>query len=71
MFTSNSNVNSSLNEKLLKSEINEDLDNSIDDTEIVHTPSNKTLIQIYNYFFYKGYYNIVYLQILVYLIHYL
>ena len=27
MFTSNSNVNSSLNEKLLKSEINEDLDN--------------------------------------------
>ena len=63
MFINNSNMNTSLNERLLKSEINEDLDNTIDESEIVHTPCNKTLIQIYNYFFYKGYYNIVYLQI--------
>lgn len=53
----------SLNERLLGKEINEDLDSEIDEDSIIFTPSNKKLIQIYNYFFHKGYYNIVSLQI--------
>ena len=49
----------SLNERLLGKEINEDLDSEINEESIIFTPSNKKLIQIYNYFFHKGYYNIV------------
>ena len=71
MFINNSNMNTSLNERLLKSEINEDLDNTIDESEIVHTPCNKTLIQIYNYFFIKDIIILCTYKFLVYLIHYL
>jgi autophagy-related protein 9 len=53
----------SLNERLLGKEINEDLDSEINEDSIIFTPSNKKLIQIYNYFYHKGYYNIVSLQI--------
>jgi autophagy-related protein 9 len=60
-------INENLNESLLQQEINEDLDNTdIDDNldeSIAYVPSNKKLIQIYNYFYHKGYYNIVSLQI--------
>ena len=60
-------INENLNERLLQQEINEDLDNTdIDDNldeSIAYVPSNKKLIQIYNYFYHKGYYNIVSLQI--------
>ena len=60
-------INENLNERLLQQEINEDLDNTdIDDDldeSIAYVPSNKKLIQIYNYFYHKGYYNIVSLQI--------
>ena len=60
-------INENLSERLLQQEINEDLDNTdIDDDldeSIAYVPSNKKLIQIYNYFYHKGYYNIVSLQI--------
>ena len=61
-------INESLTTKLLQKEINQDLDETnIDEDDInvslEYTPSNKKLIQIYNYFYYKGYYNIVSLQI--------
>ena len=59
-------INESLTQKLLHQEINDDLDETdIEDENgdsIVYTPSNKKLLQIYNYFYYKGYYNIVSLQ---------
>ena len=60
-------INESLNEKLLQKEIVEDLDSMEDDDldkSILYKPTNKKLKQIYNYFYYKGYYNIVSLQII-------
>ena len=60
-------LNESLTQKLLQKEINEDLESTDveDDFEssIIYTPTNKKLIQIYNYFYHKGYYNIVSIQI--------
>lgn len=61
-------INENLNKRLLQQEINEDLDNTDIDEDleesIAYIPSNKQLIQIYNYFYHKGYYNIVSIQIL-------
>ena len=60
-------LNDSLTQKLLYQEINNDLEETDIEDEtgdsIVYTPSNKKLLQIYNYFYYKGYYNIVSLQV--------
>ena len=52
----------SLTESLIQSQFNEDLDD-IDDESLTYKPSDKKLIQIYNYYYHKGFYNIVSIQI--------
>jgi autophagy-related protein 9 len=53
----------SLTESLLQNEFTQDLD-EIDESSLTYKPSDKKLIQIYNYFYHKGFYNIVSLQII-------